>query len=74
MSTKVDLYNVSFIDDHSRFTWVYLMSHKSDFFCIVAPFTLWFNHNFMLPKKILHSGLAGEYELADLLNACGTIH
>ncbi|XP_057500742.1 uncharacterized protein LOC130784769 isoform X2 [Actinidia eriantha] len=32
------IYYVSFVDDYSRYTWVYLMTHKSDFYKVFRTF------------------------------------
>ena len=41
-------YFVTFVDDFSRVTWLYLMKSRSEFFfLILVPFVLKFKHNFM---------------------------
>ena len=40
-------YYVTFIDNHTRCTWVYLLHHKSDVFSIFVQFCKWLRHNFI---------------------------
>ena len=58
-------YFVTFVDDFSRVTWLYLMITLSElFFFILVPFVLKFKHNFMslfkhykviMPRNICHN-------------------
>ena len=40
-------YFVTFMDDFSRVTWLYLMNSRSELFSHLVPFVLKFKHNFM---------------------------
>jgi histone deacetylase 1/2 len=52
---------VSFVDAYSRFTWLYLLKHKSDVFQVFLQFQQHVEH--LLNKKIIHvqSDWGGEY-------------
>ena len=71
------VYYVSFVDDYSRYTWVYLMARKSDFFRIYRTFHAMVQTQFSTSIKVLRSDLGGEYTLSEFVNtldAFGTIH
>jgi histone deacetylase 1/2 len=55
-------YYVSFIDDYSKYTWIYLLKHKSDVFRVFQDFQNLVERQFS--KKILcvQSDWGGEYE------------
>ncbi|CAL5440338.1 unnamed protein product [Camellia sinensis] len=70
-------YYVSFIDDCTRYTWVYLMAHKSDFYQIYRTFQSMISTQFGAIIKILRFDLGGEYfktEFCEYLAKLGTIH
>ncbi|CAL5429371.1 unnamed protein product [Camellia sinensis] len=70
-------YYVAFVDDYSRFTWVYLMTRKSDFYKIYSNFHSMIRTQFSTTIKILRSDLGGEYYLSEFeeyLATHGTIH
>jgi hypothetical protein len=58
-------YYVSFIDDYSKFTWIYLLHHKSEVFKYFAEFQSLVER--MLNRKILavQSDWGGKYEKLD---------
>jgi hypothetical protein len=60
-------YYVSFIDDYSKFTWIYLLRHKSEVFKHFAEFQSLVEQ--MLNHKILvvQSDWGGEYEKLNFL-------
>ncbi|GFS40400.1 anaphase-promoting complex/cyclosome 2 [Actinidia rufa] len=71
------IYYVSFVDDYSRYTWVYLMAHKSDFYKVFRTFHSMVQTQFFTSIKILRSGLGGEYSLSEFiafLDTHGIIH
>jgi histone deacetylase 1/2 len=55
-------YYVSFIDDHSKYTWIYLLRQKSDVFAVFHDFQALVERKF--DKKILSMQIdwGGEYE------------
>ncbi|CAL5369179.1 unnamed protein product [Camellia sinensis] len=70
-------YYVSFVDDYSRFTWMYLMTRKSDFYKIYFNFHSMIRTQFSTTSKVLRSNLGGEYylsEFEEFLVTHGTIH
>ncbi|GMP50012.1 hypothetical protein CsSME_00016797 [Camellia sinensis var. sinensis] len=70
-------YYVSFIDDCTRYTWVYLKTHKSYFYQIYRTFQSMITTQFGSPIKVLPSDLGGEYfknEFCEYLANLGTIH
>ncbi len=69
-------YFVSFTDDYSRFTVVYLIRNKSDTFESYLEFEAWLFTQFGFRIKKLHSDRGGEYlshEFTQHLARCGTI-
>ena len=53
------VYYVSFVDDCTRYTWVYLMTHKSDFYQIYRTFQSMVTTQFGSTIKMLRSDLGG---------------
>ena len=47
------VYYVSFIDDYSRYTWVYLMAHKSHFYQHFRTFHVMIQTQFSASIKVL---------------------
>ena len=71
------LYYISFTDDWSRWTTIYLLANKSDTFDAYKTFVAWVETQFMKKIKILHSDPGGEYlseEFTSFLNKKGTEH
>jgi len=54
-------YFVTFIDDYSRFTWVYFLRSKSEVFSIFKKFLAYVETQFSTCIKILRSDSGGEY-------------
>ena len=54
-------YFVTFIDDFSRYTWVYFLRSKSEVFAIFRQFATYVETQFSTPIKILRSDSGGEY-------------
>jgi hypothetical protein len=54
-------YYVAFIDDYSRFTWIYPLQHKSETFDIFTKFKLLVENQFSTKIKQLQSDGGGEY-------------
>jgi len=54
-------YYVSFIDDHTRYCWVYLMKHRSKFFEIYASFQALVKTQHSAVIKSFRCDLGGEY-------------
>jgi histone deacetylase 1/2 len=68
-------YYVSFIDDYSKYTWIYLLRHKSDVFRVFQDFQNLIERK--LSRKILciQSDWGGEYEkLNSFLQKIGISH
>ena len=70
-------YYVSFIDDYTRFCWVYLMKYRYDFFEIYHIFRAFVKtqHNAII--KCFRCDLGGEYtsnRFSELLALDGTLH
>ena len=51
-------YYVSFIDDYSKFVWIYLLKKRSDVFKFFRTFKPWLSANFLV--KSLQCDLIGE--------------
>ena len=66
---------VSFIDDYSRYTWIYLLKHKSEVFQVFKNFQKLVERKF--DKRIIHvqTDWGGEYEkLHTFFNQLGISH
>ena len=58
-------YFVTFIDDYSRFTWVYFLHSKANVFSIFQTFVALVETQFSTKIKILRSDSKGEYMSRD---------
>ena len=70
-------YYVTFIDDHSRFTWVYFLRSKSEVFRTFTEFLAYVDNQFSTSIKTLHTDSDGEYlstEFQAFLASKGIIH
>jgi len=61
-------YFVIFIDDHTRFTWIYLMKHRSELPKIYIMFARMIQTQFSKPIKVLRADNAMEYKESSLLS------
>ncbi|KAJ9562014.1 hypothetical protein OSB04_007174 [Centaurea solstitialis] len=61
-------YFVIFIDDHTRFTWIYLMKHRSELPKLYIDFARMILTQFSKPIKILRADNAMEYKESSLLS------
>ena len=52
---------MTFIDDHSRFTWVYFLRSKSEVFRIFTEFLAYVDNQFSTSIKTLRTDSDGEY-------------
>ncbi|OMO83306.1 Integrase, catalytic core [Corchorus capsularis] len=70
------VYYVSFVDDYSRYCWVYLMRHRSEFFQIYSKFAAMVKTQFSVKIKVFRSDSGGEYtstQFQELLASEGTL-
>ena len=70
-------YYVTFIDDHSRFTWVYFLRSKSEVFRTFTEFLAYVDNQFSTSIKTLRTDSGGEYlstEFQAFLASKGIIH
>ena len=69
-------YFVIFVDDFSRYTWIYLFKNRSKLSQIYRDFTKMIETQFSKPIKVFRSDNAQEYkahEFTDILHQSGTI-
>jgi histone deacetylase 1/2 len=55
-------YYVSFIDDYSKFTWIYLLKHKSEVFARFREFQSLVERQFNKKIRAVQSDWGGEYQ------------
>ena len=70
-------YYVSFIDDYTRYCWVYLMKRRSEFTGIYTAFQAYVKTQHSTVVKCFRSDLGGEYtsgDLSDIFVCDGTVH
>jgi transposase InsO family protein len=70
-------YYVTFIDDHSRFTWVYFLRSKSEVFHTFTEFFAYVANQFSAYIKTLRTDSGGEYlstEFQAFLTSKGILH
>ncbi|GJV72017.1 retrovirus-related pol polyprotein from transposon TNT 1-94 [Tanacetum coccineum] len=70
-------YYVSFIDDFTRYTWIYLMKRRSDFLTVFKEFRALVKTQHSAIIKCFRCDLGGEYtsnEFVGLLKSDGTIY
>ncbi|EOY09661.1 Cysteine-rich RLK (RECEPTOR-like protein kinase) 8 [Theobroma cacao] len=62
------------VDDFTRFTWVFLMSNKSDVLTIILSFNNHVQKQFELQIKCIRSNNGLEFRLSDFFAKTGIIH
>lgn len=68
---------VTFVDDYSRTTWVYLLKQKNDVFAAFKSFHFMVSTHFTTPIKIMRSDNGGEYishDFSSFLDASAIVH
>lgn len=65
---------LTIVDDCTRFTWTYLMQHKSEAPSIIKSFFTFVQTQFGKPIKQLRSDNAKELQLEEFLKEQGTLH
>ncbi|OMO63131.1 Integrase, catalytic core [Corchorus capsularis] len=70
------LYYVLFVDDYSRYSWIFLLRHRSEFFQIYSKFVAMVKTQFSSKIKVFRSDSGGEYtstQFEELLASEGTL-
>ena len=57
----LDKYYVIFVDDYTRFTWLFFLKHKSEVFTVFLHFKVFVENQFKSKIKILRTDGGGEY-------------
>ena len=70
LSTSGFSYFVTFIDDYSRCTWLFLMKTRAEFFSMFKKFNAEIRTQFNTSIRILRSDNAKEYSLCHYLLLC----
>ena len=63
-------YALTFIDDFSRYCWVYFLKHKSEFFDLLKVFRALAANQSGRRLKILRYENGGEYVNSDFIHYC----
>jgi hypothetical protein len=70
-------YYVVFVDEFTKFTWVYLLKHKSDTLQVFSEFHAMVQTQFSLPIQVLRTDCGGEFTSHKFQHFCaskGLIH
>ena len=67
-------YYVSFIDDYSKFTWIYLLRHKYEVFKVFQDFQQLVERKFSRKILCIQSDWGGEYEKLNSFKKIGISH
>jgi hypothetical protein len=68
-------YYISFLDAYSRYTWLFLISHKNDALPIFTQFQKYVERYFNLKIKSVQSDWGGEFRsLNKFFENCGIVH
>ena len=60
-------YSLTFIDDFSKYCWVYFLKHKSEFFDLFKVFKALVENQYGRKLKILRSDNGGEYVKSEFI-------
>ena len=63
-------YALNFIDDFSRYSWVYFLKHKSEVFDLLKVFRALVDNQYGRKLKILRSENGGEYVNSEFIQYC----
>jgi histone deacetylase 1/2 len=68
-------YYVSFIDDFSKYTWIYLLKKRSDVYQVFLDFQQYVERNFDRKILTMQTDWGGEYEnLNRFFHCVGIVH
>ena len=70
MSMIQSKYELTFIDDFSRYCWVHFLKHKSEFFDLLKVFRALVENQYGRRLKILRSDNGGEYVKFEFIQYC----
>ncbi|CAL5322875.1 unnamed protein product [Camellia sinensis] len=76
-STSIYKYYVLFVDDYSRFTWLYPLSYKSEVYSKFLEFKSFVEKQFGFPLKILRTDGGGEFinhQMEHFIKTNGILH
>ena len=67
-------YFLTIVDDFSRYTWVYLLKHKSETGSLILQFAAMVETQFGKKLKYIRSDNGSEFYLKDLFKSNGILH
>ena len=67
MSMSQDKYALTFIDEFSRYCWVYFLKHKSEVFGLFKVFKVLVENQSGRKLKVLRSDNGGEYVKSEFI-------
>ena len=70
MSMNQAKYALTFIDDFSRYCWVYFLKHKSEVFGLFKVFKALVENQYGRKLKVLRSDNGGEYVKFEFIQYC----
>ena len=73
MSMSQSKYALTFIDEFSRYCWVYFLKHKSEVFGLFKVFKALVENQSGRKLKVLRSDNGGEYVKSEFINYCADV-
>ncbi|XP_019150232.1 PREDICTED: uncharacterized protein LOC109147051 [Ipomoea nil] len=73
-SPQGEHYFLTIVNDHSRFTWLHLMKHKSEVKTLFQNFYYYTEAQFSVKIKVIRTDNGSEFLMSNFLNEKGIVH